>query len=76
VDRPVPEVTVACETDVAVALPESFTPEPGGPLGDRASGDESVWPVARAEGGILVRAEGSGDWSRASWSFDLAREDC
>lgn len=61
VDRPVPEVTVACEADVAVVLPESFTPEPGGPLGDRASGEERVWPFTKREGGILVRAEGSGD---------------
>lgn len=61
VDRLVPEVTVACETDVAVVLPESFTPESQGPLGDRASGDERVWPVTKREGGILVRAEASGD---------------
>lgn len=76
VDRPAPEVTVACETDIAVAFPENFTPEPGAPLGDRASEDERVWPVTKAEGGILVRAEGSGDWSRASWGFDLIREGC
>lgn len=76
VDRPVPEVTVACEADVAVVLPEGFVPEPGAPLGDRFSTDERVWPVTKADGGILVRARGSGDWSRASWSFDLTREGC
>lgn len=76
VDRPVPEVIVACETDIAVALPESFAPEPGALLGERSSTDGSVWPVTKREGGILVRAEGSGDWSRASWSFDLIREGC
>lgn len=76
VDGPVPEVTVACEADVAVVLPESFMPEPGGPLGHRTSGEERVWPVTRADGGILVRVEGSGDWSRASWSFNLIREGC
>lgn len=76
VDRPIPEVTVACETDVAVALPESFTPEPGPPLGEGSPTDEGVWPVTKSEGGILVRAEGSGDWSRASWTFDLIRQGC
>lgn len=73
VDRPVPEVTVACETEIAVALPENFTPEPGPPLGSMEAG---VWPVTTTDGGILVRADGSGDWSRASWSFDLIRESC
>lgn len=76
VDRPVPEVTVACESDIAVSLPENFTPEPGAPLGEGSSADETVWPVTKTEGGILVRAEGPGDWSRASWSFDLIREGC
>lgn len=76
VDRPVPEVTVACDADVAVVLPESFMPEPGAPLGDRLSTDERMWPITKDDGGILVGADGSGDWSRASWTFDLIRESC
>lgn len=73
VDRPVPEVVAACNDQFVVAVPDTFSPEAGEPLGQVPAEGSRAWPVEVQEGSVLVNADGSGKWSRASWTFELTR---
>jgi len=75
VDGAVPQVVGVCDDQFVVALPDTFSPRSGGPLGEfPAEGGGGSWPVEVQEGTVLVRADGSGRWSGASWTFELARD--
>lgn len=74
VDGPVPEVVGMCDDQFVVALPDSLSPAPGEALAQLPAEDGESWPVAAQEGTVLVRATGSGTWSKASWTFELVRE--
>ena len=78
VDAPVPQVVAGCDDHLVAALPDGFSPLPDGPLRDAPAEGGGAWLVEVEEGGVLVRADGSGIWSSASWAFDLERidEDC
>jgi hypothetical protein len=77
VDGPVTEVGAACNDQFVVALPDSFMPEPGHPLGQYPAEGGGAWPIEVQRGTIHVTADGSGNWSRASWTFELTRnQDC
>jgi hypothetical protein len=71
----VPEVVAKCDDHFVVALPDSFSPTPGDSLAQFPADDGETWPVEVREGTVLVRAIGSGTWSKASWTFELARDD-
>lgn len=73
VDSPLTEVSAGCEDQLVVALPDTFSPQRGEPLGRHPAEGGGAWPVALREGTVLVRAEGSGQWNRASWTFELIR---
>lgn len=73
VDGPLTEVVASCEDQFVVALPDTFNPQPGEPLGQHPAEGGGAWPVAAREGTVLVRAEGSGQWNMASWTFELIR---
>ena len=75
VDGPLTEVVATCDDSVVVALPEGFSPHPGDPLGDSPAEGGGAWPVDLREGTVLVQAEGTGRWNRASWTFELVRTD-
>ena len=74
VDGPVPEGVGMCDDQFVVALPDSLSPAPGEALAQLPAEDGESWPVAAQEGTVLVRATGSGTWSKASWTFELVRE--
>lgn len=74
VDGPVTEVAAVCNDQLIVAVPDSFIPRPGEPLGQFPAEGGGAWPVEIQEGTVLVIADGSGKWSRASWTFELTRE--
>ena len=73
VDGPVMEVVAVCDDQFVVALPDTFSPRPGDPLGHFAAEGGGAWPVEAQVGTVLVSADGSGNWSRASWTFQLTR---
>lgn len=73
VEGPMIAVEAACRDEFVVALPKFFEPVPGEPLGRFPAEGGGAWPVEVREGTILVRAEGSGRWSQASWTFELTR---
>lgn len=73
VDGPLITVEAACRDEFVVALPNFFQPVSGEPLGRFPAEGGGAWPVEVREGTILVRAEGSGRWSQASWTFELTR---
>lgn len=75
VDGPVTEVVALCDDRFVVALPDSLSPTPGDPLGEFPAEDGESWPVEVQEGTVRVQATGSGTWSKASWTFELARDD-
>lgn len=75
VDGPVPEVVANCDDQFVVALPDSLSPTPGDSLAQFPADDGESWPVELQEGTVRVQATGSGTWSKASWTFELARDD-
>jgi hypothetical protein len=75
VDAPLPEVMVDCGDEVVVALPDTFTPQPAPDLVRIPKEKGRVWLVDTEEEIVLVRSNGSGKWSRVSWTFELARDD-
>lgn len=75
VDGPVPEVVARCDDQFVVAVPDSLSPTPGDSLARSPAEDGESWPVELQEGTVRVQATGSGTWSKASWTFELARDD-
>jgi hypothetical protein len=75
VDGPVTEVVAACDDRFVVALPDTFSPELGDPLGQFPAEGGGAWPVEVQVGTVMVNADGSGNWSKASWTFELTRND-
>jgi hypothetical protein len=75
VDAPVPQVLAGCDEQLVAALPDGFSPRPDGPLRDAPAEGGEAWLVEVEEGAVLVIADGSGNWSSASWAFDLERTD-
>ncbi len=75
VDGPVPEIVARCDDQFVVALPDSLSPTHGDSLGRFPAEDGESWPVELQEGAVRVQATGSGTWSKASWTFELARDD-
>jgi hypothetical protein len=75
VDGPVPEVAGRCDDHFVVALPDSLIPTPGDSLAQFPAEDGESWPVELQEGTVRVQATGSGTWSKASWTLELARDD-
>jgi hypothetical protein len=71
VDGPVTEVVAICGDQFVVALPDTFSPRPGEPLGQFPAEGGGAWPVEVQEGTVLINADGSGTWSSASWTFEL-----
>lgn len=58
---------------VVVALPDTFSPRAGEPLGQFPAEGGGAWPVEVEDDNVLINADGSGKWSRASWTFELTR---
>lgn len=75
VDGPVPEVVARCDDQFVVALPDSLSPTPGDSLAQFPAEDGESWPVELHEGTAPVQATGSGTWSKASWTFEIMRDD-
>jgi hypothetical protein len=75
VDGPMPEVVARCDDQFVVAFPDSLSPTPGDSLAQFPAEDGESWPVELQEGNVRVQATGSGTWSKASWTFELARDD-
>jgi len=75
VEGPVPEVVARCDDQFVVALPGPLTPTTGDALAQFPAEDGESWPVEVQEGTVRVQATGSGTWSKASWTFQLARDD-
>jgi hypothetical protein len=73
VDRPLTEVLSSCDDQFVVAPPDGFTPQPVNTLTKLPEEMGRVWFVESRKGTVLVRAEGSGHWSTASWTFELVR---
>lgn len=74
VDGPVTEVVAGCDDQLVVALPDNLSPRLGDHLGEFPAEGGGVWPVELQEGTVVVDADGSGRWSRASWTFELTRD--
>ena len=74
VDRSLTEVLSSCDDQFVVAPPDDFTPQPVDTLTKLPEEMGRVWFVEIGEGTIAVRAEGSGRWDRASWTFELTRD--
>ena len=75
IDGPVPEVVARCDDQFVVTLPDSLIPTPGDALAQFPAEDGESWPVELQEGTVRVHTTGSGTWSKASWTFELARDD-
>jgi len=75
VDRSSTEVLSSCDDRFVVAPPDGFTPQPVSTLTRLPEGMGRVWFVEAREGMIAVHAEGSGRWDRASWTFELIRDE-
>lgn len=75
VDAPVTEVVARCEDAFVVAPPETFAPRPGDQIGRFPAEGGGAWPVTTSEGTVIVHADGSGQWTSASWTFELVRDD-
>ena len=73
VHGPLTQVVAGCEDQFVVAPPDHFTPLPVETLTKLPDEMGRVWFVESHEGTVLVRAEGSGQWSSASWTFELIR---
>jgi hypothetical protein len=71
-EGPVPEVVVRCDDNLALAPPGDFTLLQSDQI-EPVTGDEA-WLVIVEEGTVVVRAESSGKWSDASWTFELRRD--
>lgn len=74
VDRSLTEVLSGCDDRFVVAPPDGFTPQPVTTLTKLPEGMGRVWFVETREGAVSVRAESSGRWDRASWTFELIRD--
>lgn len=74
-DGLVPEVVAKCDDHFVVALPDSLSPTPGDSLAQFPADDGETWPIEIRAGTVRVQATGSGTWSKASWTFELARDD-
>jgi len=74
VDRSLSEVLSSCDDQFVVAPPDGFTPQLVNTLTKLPEEMGRVWFVEIREGTIAVRAEGSGRWDRASWTFELIRD--
>jgi hypothetical protein len=72
VDQPVTHVVAECDDNIALGLPDGLIPAPGDEL--EPVTNDAAWLVTAPEGTVAVFAEGSGRWSRASWTFELTRE--
>jgi len=68
------EVQSSCDDQFVVAPPDGFTPQPVDTLTKLPEGMGRVWFVEIREGPVSVRADGSGHWDRASWTFELVRD--
>jgi hypothetical protein len=75
VDRSLTEVLSTCDDQFVVAPPDGFTPQPVNTLTKLPEEMGRVWFVEIPEGTIAVRAEASGQWDSASWTFELIRPD-
>lgn len=75
VDRPLTEVLPGCDDQFVVAPPDGFTPQPVNTLTKLPEGMGRVWSVETRKGTVSVRAEGSGRWDKASWTFELIPDD-
>lgn len=73
VDGPLTEVVAGCEDQFVVAPPDGFTPLPVDELTKLPERLGRVWSVVAHEGTVLVRAEASGQWNTASWTFEVIR---
>jgi hypothetical protein len=75
VDRPFTEVLSTCDDQFVVVPPDGFTPRPVKTLTKLSEEMGRVWVVEIPEGTVAVRADGSGQWDSASWTFELIRPD-
>lgn len=75
VDGALTEVVARCEDVLVVAPPETFTPQTGDHLNRFPAEGGGAWAVTTHEGTVIVRADGSGQWTKATWTFELVRDD-